>query len=365
MKSHIIKGSFISFVYIIVFVFFSLCPFILPITESDVQPYAFLLSSFLVIASLTKPITNISIIIVLFTALLAIILFFFQPEPFALRLLYGYVSFLFVLVATYYCSLKYGDNLEPVIKAVILLWFIVGLLQVFGDKLFLSSLVSGARTTSSRGVFGLASEPSFFGVQCFYFLFLTSLFKSRKLFYIGLCSIMSVFMAESTLGVIFLFFYIVLFTFDTRNLSYIILVTFIVFAVGMYIILDDSGGRLSHLVSEFFSMNLDSFEEDQSLTIRLNSVLNSWESVTSSFFMPHGFVDRFGCLIGDLLFVFGFMGFPLLYVILHVLARSFKHKDIVFAAFVIFSLLFNSNIQIANPTLAFVLGCLLGHQSKK
>ena len=359
------RGNYLYFLYVILFTFFSLCPFLFPLMDSDVQPYAFLLSLPLVFVSLFNLAKNRVITIVLLSAVIAILLFIIEPGQFAFRLLYGYVSFFFVLVASYYSASKYGVYLEAIIKAIIIIWFFVGLFQLFGgNKRLLAFLVSNARTSSDRGVFGLASEPSFFGVQCFYFLFLVSLFKRHKLLFMGLCAIMSVFMAQSTLGVIFLVVYLLLYAFDTKKVKYIIPCILAISAIAVYIVLNDSGGRLTYLVGEFFSNNMTSFEEDQSTSVRLNSIFYSWNSVFENYFLPQGFIDRYGCLIGDTLVVFGFWGIPLVFIILSGLSKSFHHKDIVVVSFVLFAFLFNSNIQISNPSLAFVLGFLLNDQDR-
>ncbi len=360
------RGNYIGFLYIIIFTFFSLCPFVFPVMESDVQPYAFLLSVLLVLASLLHPHRTPYIIVSVATAIVAVLFFLLDPSQYALRLFYGYFSFAFILIASFYSVSKYGDYLETVIKMIILLWFLVGMVQLLGgDKRFLGFLVSGARTTSDRGVFGLASEPSFFGVQCFYFLFLVSLFKKHKLLFIGICVIMSVFMAQSTLGVIFLTTYLLLFAFDTKKVKVIIPTILIIVALGIYVVTNDSGGRLTYLLGEFLSNNMGSFEDDQSTTVRLNSILSSWGMVFDSHFLPQGFSDRFGCLIGDALIVFGFIGLPLIFMILTVLSKSFSSKGIIISAFFLFFLLLNSNIQISNPSLAFVLGYLLSKQDSE
>lgn len=351
-----------------IFVFFSLCPFLFPIMSSDVQPYAFALALTLLpmyLPDIIKDTTSIPFALIVFLSLLLFL--FTDDSQNALQLAYGYISFGLVGLCSYFVNLKEDKNsLRFAILIIIILWFFVGFCQTVINRHLFAAIISNSRTTAERGVFGLASEPSFFGAQCFYFLFLTRMFERKKeLVLIACISIMAILFAQSMLGVLFVTIYIILFVIDIKDkkLLFFTLLAFLITII--YFTKSDNGSRLSFFINDFLYSNGIGFSDDESSNVRLNSILNSWHSALSHFFIPQGFTKRYGSLIGDFLLAWGIIGIPFVVFIIKNLCAVFSHRSIRLLSFLLFFLLLNSNLQISNPILAYVIGYHLSFSKSK
>lgn len=355
-------------IFIILFIFFSLCPFILPIMSSDVQPYAFVLGFLLLILQLSS--LQIDKTVVIFTSFAIITLFLFLitgSSNNSAKLFYGYFSFSIVTLASYFINCQTSDTtLKKTIVVIIFMWFLVGLYQTFINRFFIDNFVSNARTTSERGVYGLASEPSFYGVQCFYFFFLTRMYDRKiQLYLIAAIVCMAFFFAQSFLGVIFVVIWLTLFVIDSRNKRWIFLSIILTIIALIYISSYDNGGRLYFFLDDLLNGGGIEIADDESTNVRLNSISRSWSEVSYNYFMPQGFDKRYGSLIGDFLLSWGVIGIPYIIFIIKKLGSVYSGKRIQKISCIFFFLLLNSNIQIANPTFAFVLGYILSLPYKK
>lgn len=363
-----INNSRISIYSIVsgLFVFMSLCPFIFPVMSSDVQPYAFAISIALLSYFIFELIERKSVFI-LSMVLLTVLLYLSTGESSrSLKIAYGYISFSFVCLCSYLICRRNCQVVRQVVFGIIVLWFAVGFLQTFADRYLFGPFISNSRTTVERGVFGLASEPSFYGVQCFYFLFLCKLFERKKeLLLISGVAIMAFFFAQSTLGVIFVVVYIGLFVIDLKNAKLLLASSLLLCIALLYILSLDDGSRLSFFVNEFFEADTANISDDESTSVRLNSITRSWYSASSNMFMPQGFSKRYGSLVGDFLMSWGFLCIPYLFFIIKCLGHSYTNKYLRILSYFLFFLLLNSNVQIANPSLAFVVGFQLSLLEKQ
>lgn len=341
------------------FVVLSLSPFVFPVMSSDVQPYAFIFALLLLALNIPLIIKNnkfsfLTLSILFFT----LILYLLTPDAKNnMKLAYGYVSFAIVTLCSY-CINRNSDEdyIKKIVFIVIAIWFVTGFYQTLFNRTFFAGLISNSRTTIERGVFGLASEPSFYGIQCFYFLFLTKLFSKNRLIMIAAIAIMAIFFAQSTLGVIFVVSYIALYVLDSKDTKLIIFALFAFFVVLYYFITKDGGSRLSFFINEFLSSDISTISDDESTTVRINSITNSWQAATNNLYVPQGFSKRYGSLIGDFILSWGFICVPYLFFILKCLGSTYSYKSIRILSYILFFLLLNSNLQISNPSFGFIIG---------
>lgn len=155
---------------------------ILP-TGSDIQPYALLFASALVIWAMVKfdrplalprPVWLMSLIL-----LYAGLVYLTRSEPGAgLRSLAGYAS-VFVLTAAGYKTFRYLNT--GVFLSSFSIWAVTGAVQFFYHKEFAKQILVRMSTSPGRGVTGLAVEPSYYAIMCMFFLFMNdTLYRRRR-----------------------------------------------------------------------------------------------------------------------------------------------------------------------------------------
>lgn len=353
-----------------VFIAFCLMPFILPnpILKTDVQPYALILGlviiviNFFGIMSWEKKKGTTFFLVAAGTLLVSLVVLIFSGlSMLSLRALYNYVSVAVIPFAAYIVIRKTGGLPEGLIKALIILWFIAGTVQLFVSRSFLTGLISGGRISDTyRGVIGLASEPSFFGIACFYFLHMAMKFKKHHLIFVLLICIMGTVYAQSAMGVIFIVGFLAIYMLEVLRSQYgkyiwtAAIIAVAVFIVLLHTVLADT--RIYELYSMFIGGGFDSVTQDKSAGVRLNAILRAIGNAFENHLMPLGYGERIGSGYGGFLCEIGIFSLPILFFISHSLARTFKKKLCRFLYFIIVTVLLTNNTQIGNPLLLFVIG---------
>lgn len=174
-----------------VFYFFCMFPFLFPIhliAATDLQPYALFVSVVILMIYFHRTVhTKLPYAVIYFGLVFFVALIVFCVSDFttfALRSVANYASLFFIPLATFLIIKKAEGENHALIKRFILVWFLVGLVQIFFDRGFLSPIISGARWSASyRGVIGLAFEPSFYGIICYFCLYLVKRFEKQKIFF--------------------------------------------------------------------------------------------------------------------------------------------------------------------------------------
>ena len=172
--------------------FFCFFPFISLInTNTDLQPYALILSIiYLILLSCTSGCTfpkKLGGILIVFIGATFVLLFSSVFINNFFILIKAYASYLSIFVITFatYNILKMDGGLnERLVKVFIIIWLVIGLVQTFINRKFLLFIVPLLRTSTSRGVAGVFSEPSFYGYMCFFAMLLAMDFKKNKIVYI-------------------------------------------------------------------------------------------------------------------------------------------------------------------------------------
>lgn len=376
------KGEWLDFLlyFFCAFPFLSIFPF-----PSDTQPYALLIAA---IYLLMRKRVRIPRSFYLPLAMLAVVAAWFVVtlllEPVSewlmlFRKAYNYISVMVIPLAVYN-SFQYTNELkEKWVKGFILAWLFVGVVQSYIYPNFLGSLVANFRTSATRGVPALASEPSFYGYMMVFFCVLASRFKSVKerYIYIAICVLQVVFLAESSVTIVyllvFLFVLVIKWIFNfyemspTRFLSAVVLAA--VAGVLLYMLVklyvrNNAASRLVQLsrklISNIGSMKTleDVYKVDASVGQRVNAIYTSVKASAENFFVPHGFVysdfsGRIMSAYGTSLYEFGFIG---IYLIVFFSVAIYKGQNKSWPILIGITAMMFSAVQLASPMFSFLLG---------
>lgn len=376
------KGEWLDFLlyFFCAFPFLSIFPF-----PSDTQPYALLIA---VVYLLLRKRVRIPRNFYLPLAMLAVIVAWFVltllVEPVSewlmlFRKVYNYITVMVIPLAVYN-SFQYTNGLkEKWIKGFILAWLVVGVVQSYIYPNFLGFLVPNFRTSATRGVPGLASEPSFYGYMMVFFCVLASRFKSEKerYIYIAICVLQVIFLAESSVAIVYLLVFLSVLVIKwilhfykmspTRFLSTIVLVALsgaLLYMLAKVYVRNNAGSRLVQLsrklISNIGSMRTleDVYRVDVSVGQRVNAIYTSVKVSAENFFMPHGFVytdfsGRIMSAYGTALYEFGFIG---IYLIAFFSVAIYKGQDRSWPILIGVAAMMFSAVQLASPMFSFLLG---------
>src|SRR5690554_4825314 len=131
--------------------------------QSDQQPFVHLMSIplFFVFIFFQK-IDKVSL--ALFLPLLLVFVFLIvSPSASSFRSAYNYISFFLVFFVALNVLKGIKINFNFILQLTFWMWFFVGFVQLFYSDFFLF-LVNNPRTTDERGVVGLATEPTYYGI---------------------------------------------------------------------------------------------------------------------------------------------------------------------------------------------------------
>ena len=361
------------------FIFFCMCPFLFPIPglDTNMQMYACLFAILIILLNFRRFMQSVNDELafagVLLCLLVATIVAFFTG--FSISTFRGYFNHLSILVipVASYIILRTRGFEERLIKSIILIWFFVSVIQIAFYRGFFAEYIGSPNWASTaRGVIGLASEPSFLGITCFYFLNLAKRFKSRRTLFFVLITVMGVVLAQSAVGIVFIAAFWFAFMFEELNFRRGFLIFACLVAAGVlgYFFLSKfgSGTRLFALINTFLSSGLgDLYANDESFRNRMNAVARALNSSVDAYFLPQGFGSRIGSGYGGILCEIGFFSVIQMVVVSLGMARTFSKRSAQVVFFIAITLLLFSNTQIGNPQLLLVVGLNYGfyHQSCK
>jgi len=293
------SGIFINRVTIRLFFFFCFFPYLAPLPlPTDLQPYAFVASALILLGALVAgrglprlvwllavpPVAAISLVLL------------DNASLFAMRASLTYVSLFTVTAVTCIAwqSLKYRLMLRQFVPLATYTWFIAGLIEIFEPRFF-SVIISNLSIDADRGVTGLATEPSFYGIYCFMLMGLNYLANNnnKKIFFFLVFQI--VFFAQSSITLVFLLIFIIYWV-----LFYLSLRTIVAAAVAMsflavvfdYLLSQMHDSRVSYLVLRVLEDPWSLILIDTSINARIGHVLFSILGFFDNYGVPRGF-DHF------------------------------------------------------------------------
>jgi hypothetical protein len=356
-------------------------PFIFPnpFVATNIQPYAALLGTLILLMRLyqmrfiLRGRPNTFIVISFATFLVALlVLFVFPITTNAFRALYNYFAVAVIPLATLLVLRRIKCFPEHMVKVLILIWFAVSTIQFFINRSFLTGIVSVSDSQWSdstyRGVVGLASEPSFFGIACFYFLHMALHFKTNRLRYVLIILVMGVLYAQSTMGILFIAAFFLTFLLDIINtwrgigIWIASIVGIGVFFVLLNTVLAES--RLHDLLYTFLEGGSNAIiSGDASAEARFNSILNALGASLDNFLMPLGYTMRIGSGYGGFLCELGLFAIPVIVSISYAMSLTFNKKTSKVLYFLLVTVLMFNNTQVGNPLLLFVVGTQLAFRN--
>ncbi|MBD5554764.1 MAG: hypothetical protein HDQ95_05280 [Roseburia sp.] len=286
-----------------------------------------------------------------------------------LRYLATYFGLILISYVSYSIFMRNGGLNERFVKVGINIWLAVGVIQSFVSRNFCSNIVSNARTSSNRGVFSLASEPSFYGYMCVFFGVLVLEFQTKRIFYWLNLLFQVVFLAKSSVTVLYLiilFGLIGLYLLRERGFKGI-LIFFIALAgaVLLYRFLVgriDSGQRMIVFLNTLFSGKniwaiIKNFGNDGSIYIRFRDIWICIEGFVSYGGMPHGFNTRkISSGYGSMMYTMGWIGIIIIICIFKLMRSAYENKMARNVIPVFLTIILFSAIQISNPIIGFLVG---------
>jgi hypothetical protein len=275
------------------------------------------------------------------------------------------------------------------------IWLFVGLIQIFFDPSFLSFLnydMRGYLDEGGRGVCSFAPEPSFYGVNCiFFFLINKASFNNKKINILLILQI--VFLARSTIGVLFLgiyFIYHVIFSdFNKKKILAVLTIPVISFFILNYFLIET---RIFQIYSTFMDDPSSLLIVDESANSRFAHIFFSIKGFLTDYFLPHGYnmfnpymienapkhpdlfprgvnlseSARIMSGYGAALFELGILGLPVIFVINYSIFKFYNKNTRQFLLLTLFlnTILFSA-IQLSSPILGFLIGYLSFYKYKK
>jgi len=353
---------------------------------SDTQPYALLLSVFIVLFlsdfKIPKPLNYYVLFIILFLPLLGI---YSGMDLLFVRSSIGYLS-LFIISWASYILFRYNSINKKFFRNIVIIWFIFGIIQMFLFPQFGSQLISGFRTTEERGVVSLAPEPSYYGIICIFFLLLNVIWFKSKTIYL-LSSIQIIFFSQSFMIIVYLFLFYYFLLLSNVNLKSKLILIFAPI-IGYYFLailfselVIESSSRTLKLFSYFFDNPFLVFKIDASANDRLAHIYYSIKGAFDNFLFPKGFSHweeyinsqvktsnffwwnssgRIMSTYGSALFEFGFLGISIPYIINYLIFKSKKRlENTTFFLFLFLNVFLLGAIPLAFPPLGILVGYLL------
>lgn len=343
---------------------------------TDVQPYALVVSIILLILygiknkiQINRKIVEFYLLIIggIFAGTIITVLFYGISNE---KILNHYATYISLITISFYSYLlcKQNDGIdEKLVKWTINVYLLVGIIQKYFNPTFGYEFISNARTTAKRGVVGLASEPSFYGYCCIFFLILVLNFKKERLIYVINLLFQIIFLAKSALTMVYLVILAgLIFVQYIKKLNkkrvYMILGSALLLGIICWWVLnsrENDGQRITWLLQQILSGKniLRILESDRSMWRRVEYITESLKGFLKAVGIPNGFykvAEASG--YGSLLFTLGWFGAGIIIYIFNFTKNAYTEmlKRNVIPIFI--SIIMFATIQVSNPPFIFLLG---------
>lgn len=345
---------------------------------TDIQPYALIVATIIYCRSVL--INGIAVdrkcLFKYFLVLLSVTVFMLSSLSSGsvfqfLRSCLGYISLSVIPLSINALSKQQKRKViikEEWIKMFINIWGITGLVQKFLRPNFMFFFIANARTSHNRGVLGWASEPSFYGYMCVFFIFFALLFHTQRRVYIIWSILQLVFLAQSSVGVVYLVVIgacLVLYKLRKFNIKIIFGIMFAavcVYYISFWFACRNQHTRLGNLMFYAFrhspSEILSFAEQDESIAARINNIKICIIGVVSNLGMPHGFASYKGRLesgYGAALYELGIIGVVMMYNIWKSVYKGYI-RQYAWVIATSLSIIMFSAVQLSFPLLGFFVG---------
>jgi|GEM_PF-790257 len=262
---------------------------------TDIQPISItLVFVYIVIAFFYNLRFKSSFVFLMLPLVLSIFLMFLDDDMFAaIRSVLGYATICLVPIVFVYILNRYNKMFVISLKFSTILYLIVGLMQLFFDKNFLSFLLNRVSTSDSRGVTSLAPEPTFYGLICLFFmLFFISLNIPNKRRYIFILLFQIFFLAQSSMVILFLAIFLCYQRICNLNFK-----TFIISLLGLVAVLYllsnidsvDKNFRVFSIIKMLAKNPFEILALDASINDRASAIYFSIKGLVDGYLLPNGF----------------------------------------------------------------------------
>lgn len=355
-----------------VFIFFSFFPFVGPNIGSDMQPFALVAAVFLLIIyrRIVIPYKIWIYSSILIIALISVYSVVYVPLLDVIKRLFSYISLIMIYVASYtvYNKENFFD-FEKKSKIYNCIWALVGGVQYYFINDFLTFLVPLSRTTESRGVCSLASEPSFYGYMCFLFFVFALSYKKHKIIFCLLSFIQTIFFAQSTVALLYFVVFAIWYAiFKIIELNpkqicyYIITIGCAVFFIYSWIQKNEDS-RMGFLIMQMVSDPSYLLVTDASVQSRYNSIEKSFSEggIPTPIGLGGGLLHSgFGSVFYEL----GFFSFFLFIPIWKSIYNGYRNKTLGKTMMITISFCMLSAIQLSLPLAALYYGICAANNQK-
>lgn len=354
-------------------------------SDSDTQPYAFIFNSvFIFIYIFSKKIVFSKKLLIYYLLFLYSVFLSVSLESYNIRSIFGYASIALITTSVY---LIVKDSLinYKLISIYVFIWFLFGLIQTFYNRDFGSILLPRMTTGTTRGVVGLAPEPSYYGISCIFMFVVLRIYICKNLIDHKMALFLEVilifqilFLAQSSIAILMLILYLLIkliISFNFKMLFYSL-----VFLFFCYLIIDNSlsESRVFSLVRLVFSEPKYIYIVDASINDRFGQIYisllgfiksfpvaighgtNSWEDylINNLYSYPDFYgvsiTDRIMSGFGGGLFELGLAGILLPFLSILIFFRHHEKEMKVLGVFVFICLF--AAIPLAFPLYSFLLG---------
>lgn len=335
--------------------------------QTDTQPhfFVFLLGAVLLYSGLNMriPITLAMAIAAIAYGVLAMMMGASIHEVLSIVLFFVSVS-MFSLYGARYLGL-----IRMALAISVVVYFLFGAVEIIWGRTIIDAIASNSRTSNTRGLTSLASEPSFLGLVSFVQIVVLEIIKGRKYRLFQALAFLNLIFCASVAVIAPAFVIFVIYLFFQYGIKGVPLLLLLALTSGYLITV--SGGRAYTLfqvmVTDPFALILD-----QSVANRAVRSFGPLYVALADGFYPHGFNDLSSHLSGvgaDLgvpsaeqigrlsnvstyfLFGFGFLSFPVICYYLYLVYR------VRLPLYVLVSIIYLSvaNVSLAAPYIAFLI----------
>lgn len=275
-------------------------PFVTPVeTGTDTQPYALMAAIVVTAAAWHRRVPRELLLLMVPFAAAILVLMASGVHFTGIRATANYGSLALISLAA--CvSLSGGrDRFRLLLEAAVWVWLAAAVLQVVAGREVLGFLLPSVRTSATRGVTGLAPEPTHYGFQGVFMLLLVLMeFRGRRRLVLGAALIVQiVVIARSTMASLFLLLmlgaYFVVNLGSAKRILVAVSAATLLVATGVLLARFNVGGlgdsRLFYLIGLLVENPQYLFLVDRSGNQRMADILFSFSGFLDSHMIPNGF----------------------------------------------------------------------------
>jgi hypothetical protein len=319
--------------------------------------------------------------------LLSTLLFSLDDKLFsAIRSVLGYATICIIPIVFGYILNKHNRVFVLTLKFATIIYLIVGLIQLFVNRSFLSFLLNRASTSDNRGVTSLAPEPTFYGLICLFFILcFIALDIQNKRRYILILLFQIFILAQSSMVILFLCIFfgyhqICNLKFKTFVFSFLGVIAALYFLSNVD--LGDGNLRILVIIKMLVENPSNILVLDESINDRASAIYFSIKGFFDNYLLPNGFSSygtymdselpkqdvflqtasrtRIMSYYGGILYELGIIGLliPVTYTIIIIKAYADEIRSMFLYVFFINTILFSA-IPMSFPFVGVYMACLI------